>query len=295
MRHLFREDWACSPSEPRVYDYLLGGDDNFAVDRALGDALVRAADWLPRAAQINRSYGGLTVAHLARRGIRQFLDLGCGYPAPSFLAVPDAHEAAVRIRSDAIVVHVDQDPVVATHAAALMAGPHGEHGIVCEDIRRIDVVLATPEAQKLDFDQPVGVLVHDVLPWIPDDDEVRQLLTVLRGILSAGSAISITHATCDMRPHESSDIAALYEEHGLAFRPRSYAEFRALHEPWPLDGPGVLPTGRWHTDPLHAHLPDAQSGAYAAVSLHPDPALCPQPRRRRTLEAAQPPVSQADG
>ncbi|MEW2434312.1 SAM-dependent methyltransferase [Streptomyces caniferus] len=268
--HLLPDGWASTPAEPRVYDYLLGGEDNFSEDRALGDALVSAADWLPRAAQINRMYGALTVAHLARSGIRQFLDLGCGYPTPAFLDMPDPHEAAVRIRPDALFLHVDQDPVVATHAAALLSGPHGEHGVLCADIRKIGDVLDAPEALKLDRDQPMAFLLHDVLTWITDDGEAHQLLADIRMLAPAGSAISITHATADMRPDEAQAVVALYAEHGLAFRPRSYAEIHALLDPWPLEGPGLLPTGRWHADPLHAELPDAQSGAYAAVSLPPE-------------------------
>lgn len=263
-------DRAAAPAVPRVYDYLLGGDDNYAADRELADMLVRTADWLPRAAQINRAHGAQTAAHLARRGIRQFLDLGCGYPSPPYSAIPNVHEAAVMVRPDAVVVHVDHDPIVAAHARAHLAGPPGEHRVICADIRQIEDLLAAPEAAVLERDQPVGVLLHDVLPWINDDQDVHELLIALRRWLPAGSTISITHATADMRPSEVEELVALYAVNGLSFRPRSLAEIHALHAPWPLDEPGHLPTGRWHEDSLHAYLPDAQSAAYAAVSLHPD-------------------------
>ncbi|MFF8903219.1 SAM-dependent methyltransferase [Streptomyces lydicus] len=269
MSFHFPDGWVTIPAEPRVYDYLLGGTDNLRADRALGDALVSAANWLPRAAQINRMYGVLTVAHLARRGIRQFVDLGCGYPTPAFLEMPNPHEAAARIRPDARFLHVDQDPVVASHAAAFLSGPRGEHRVLCADIRKVGDLLATPEARQLDHNQPMGFLLHDVLAWIPDDSEAHQLLADIRTLAPAGSAISITHATTDMRREEGQAVVALYAAHGLALRPRSYAEIRALLDPWPLEEPGLLPTGRWHADPLHAELPDAQSGAYAAVSMHP--------------------------
>ncbi|MEW1657813.1 SAM-dependent methyltransferase [Streptomyces sp. NPDC093707] len=261
---------ALVPAEPRVYDYLLGGKHNYQLDRVLGDRLVSTADWLPRAAQLNRAFGSIAVAHLARSGIHQFLDLGCGYPVPKFLAVLNPHEAAVRIRPDARFVHVDHDPVVAAHAVAFLSGPHDKHGVVCGDIRELGDVLADAAARKLDRDQRTGVLLHDVLPWIPDDAEAHQLLADLRDVLPAGSAISITHATADMRPADVRDLAALYEQHGLAFRPRSYTEVRALLDPWPLAEPGVVPTSRWQAGPLHPQLPDAQSNAYAAVALHPD-------------------------
>ncbi|MEU5307016.1 SAM-dependent methyltransferase [Streptomyces noursei] len=270
MRPALPEGWALTPAEPRVYDYLLGGKRNYHPDRVLGDRLVSTADWLPQAAQLNRMFGSLAVAHLARGGISQFLDLGCGYPAPEFLAVPNPHEAAVRIRPEAVVVHVDHDPVVASHAVAFLCGPHDEHGVVCGDIREIGDVLADPEARRLDRDQRTGVLLHDVLPWIPDDGEVRQLLADLRDLLPTGSAISITHATADVRTAEAQGLISLYEQHGLAFRPRSYDEICALLEPWPLAEPGLVPTGRWRADPLHAQLSAAQSGAYAAVAFHPE-------------------------
>ncbi|BDH10520.1 SAM-dependent methyltransferase [Streptomyces hygroscopicus] len=270
MRTLLPDNWASTPTESRVNDYLLGGEDNFAVDRELGDRLVRTVDWLPRAAQITRMYGALTAAHLARRGIHQFMDLGCGYPSPSFSEISNVHLAAEQVMPNAKVVHIDHDPVVVSQAQVHLVGPRGEHSIVCADIRKTEDVLATPEVTALDRDQPVGVLLHDVLPWITDDGEVHELLAKLRDWLPAGSAISITHATADMRPHEVEDLVDIYEKSGLAFCPRSASEIGALHEPWPLEEPGLLPTGRWHKGSLHAYLPDAQSGAYAALSLHPD-------------------------
>lgn len=109
----FPHDRVDVPSVPRVYDYQLGGDDNYAADRELADTLIRTADWLPRAAQINRAHGAQTAAHLARRGIRPSLDVGCRYPAPLYSAVPSAREAATMIRPDAVVLHVDHDPIVA--------------------------------------------------------------------------------------------------------------------------------------------------------------------------------------
>ncbi|WP_433855251.1 SAM-dependent methyltransferase [Streptomyces kronopolitis] len=231
MTSQLADDRVIQPQEPRIYDYLLGGKNNSDGDRALGDALVLTADWLPRAAQINRAYGARTVAHMARNGIAQFLDLGCGYPPPPCLEVPDTHEVVTWVRPDATVICVDHDPVVATHARALRAGRHHEHGVECVDIHKIRDLLAAPEAQRLDWARPIGVLLNGMLEWIPDDAEVHQLLADLRDLLPAGSAISINHSTGDMRPDEARDVVALYEQHGLNFRPRSEAKVRALLAP----------------------------------------------------------------
>ncbi|MFF3747517.1 SAM-dependent methyltransferase [Streptomyces kronopolitis] len=146
MKASFPHDRVDVPSVPRVYDYQLGGDDNYAADRELADTLIRTADWLPRAAQINRAHGAQTAAHLTRRGIRPLLHVGCGYPAPLYSAISNAREAATMIRPGAVILHVDHDPIVAAPPGTPRRPP-GEHRAVCSDIRKIEELLATPGPQ----------------------------------------------------------------------------------------------------------------------------------------------------
>ncbi|MFJ5804261.1 SAM-dependent methyltransferase [Streptomyces decoyicus] len=271
MTRPLQTNFASVPAVGRVHNWLLGGKDNFPADRALGELLVYRADWLRRATEINRAYSALAAAHLVRQGIRQIVELGCGYPTPRSRPIPNVYQAAAGIASDATVVHIDHDRVVTAHAGAHLTGPPGRHSVVCADIRKMGDVFCSRSMRALDRRQPIAALIHDVLPWIPNDLEVHTLLTTLRSWLPPGSVISITHATADMRPGDVEDLALYYEEAGIPYRPRTADQIRALHAPWPLVEPGLVPTGRWHTDQLHAYLPDHESGAYAAVSAHPKP------------------------
>lgn len=243
----FPHDRVDVPSVPRVYDYQLGGDDNYAADRELAGTPIRTAGWLPRAAQSNRAHGAQTAAHLAGRGIRPFPDVGCGYPAPFYSAIPNAREAATMIRPDTVVLHVDHDPIVAAHPGT----PRRPSRRTPRRLRRHPQDRGParyPGAAVLVRDQPVGALLHDALPWINDDHDVHELLIALRPWLPAGSALSISHATADMRPSEVEDLPTLYTVNGLAFHPRSLAEIHALHTPWVLDEPDHSPTSRWQED-----------------------------------------------
>ncbi|MGW2027877.1 SAM-dependent methyltransferase [Streptomyces decoyicus] len=256
----------------RVYDRLLGGKNNYAADCELADMLSFRADWILRAAEINRAHTARTTAHLVRQGIRQIVDLGCGYPSPPQRALPNTFQAATRVVPEATVVHVDHDRVVAAHARAHLSGPPGQHSVVCADIRKMTDLLDAPAMTALDHGRPIGVLLHDVLPWITSDLEVHTLLTDLRAWLPPGSVISTTHLSADMRPDDVENLVDLYEGDGIPVRPRTADQIQALHAPWPLLGPGLVPTGQWHADQLHALLPDHESGAFAAVSAHPEPA-----------------------
>ncbi|MFF7705429.1 SAM-dependent methyltransferase [Streptomyces lydicus] len=258
------DDWATAPSGARLYDFLCGGKNHLRAERMLGKELLERARWLPRAAKINRAHGALIAQYFVRQGLRLILDLGCGYPSLSN-AQRNVYEAAASISAGVTVVHVDHDPVVAAHARALLTGPEGHTRAVCADVRKLDQSLV-PE---LDPTRPWGVLLHDVLPWIPNDLEAHNLLADLRDRLPPGSAISITHLTADMHPGEMEALAAIYEEAGLPVRPRTRDQIRELLAPWPLAEPGLVPTNRWFDDRLLSHIQDERSAAYAAVAWHP--------------------------
>ncbi|MEU5239783.1 SAM-dependent methyltransferase [Streptomyces lydicus] len=258
------DDWASVPSGARLYDLLCGGKNHLGSDRRLAKQLIEHARWLPRAARINRAHGASIAQHLVRHGLRLILDLGCGYPSLSS-DLRNVHEAAASISDEVTVVHVDHDPVVAAHARALLTGPESHTHVVCSDVRKLDKALG-PE---LDPTRPRGVLLHDVLPWIPSDLEAHNLLADLRARLPQGSAISITHLTADMGPGDIKALVAIYEEAGLPVRPRTRDQIRELLAPWPLAEPGLVPTHRWCDGRLLAHIPDERPAAYAAVAWHP--------------------------
>ncbi|MGW4203872.1 SAM-dependent methyltransferase [Streptomyces sp. NPDC004726] len=266
-------NWAALAHPARVSDALLGGGDSYPADEALARLLTLAAPWTGTAARINRAHGALTTAYLARQGISQFLDLGCGYPTPPGRdgrpRTPDTHEAAAcGVRGvNPVVVYVDGHPVVAAHARARHTGPPASIHVVHGDIATgLDQILTAPELDAFDLTQPIAVLLHDVLPCIPDDQTVDRTLTTLRHWLPAGSALSLTHATADLRPQESAAVTEQYASAGIAYRPRDETAVRALLGDWTQLGPGVVPTGHWHPDHPQAQEPPHVSAAYAGVA-----------------------------
>jgi SAM-dependent methyltransferase len=261
------EWYEIAPDGCRVYNALLGGRDNYAEDRELVRQLLDEVPWLPAAVRINRVHGALTTACLSRLGFSQFLDLGCGYPSwePD---MPDVHEAATAIHPGARVVYVDSNKGVVTHGKALFRSL-GTWTCFQGDITDMGRLLAAPAIQEFDLDRPIAVLSHDVLPYIADDDTVDQALATLRAWLPPGSALSITHATADLSPAAMDTVTALYRQARIAYRPRSRDHIRGLFAGWPQLGPGVVATGRWHTDHLHALRTPHVSGAYAGIAVKP--------------------------
>jgi hypothetical protein len=171
-----------------MYDYWLGGKDNFAADREAAQRQAAVIPQIPWLARQNRDFLRRAVQFLAGQGIRQFLDIGSGLPTNQ-----NVHQVARAASPDARVVYVDIDPVVVSHARALLAGSQTEavHGDVC----RPDDILAAPEVGRLiDFSQPVAVLLVAVLHVIPDEAGPGQAVARLREVMAPGSHLVITHA-----------------------------------------------------------------------------------------------------
>lgn len=182
-------DWAklgidvAVPSVARMYDYGLGGKDNFAVDRELAEQVLARVPEGRDIALANRRFLGRAVEFLTKAGIRQFLDLGAGLPSQN-----NVHEVAQRGCPDARVVYVDYDPVVLTHANALLATDDSTVAVL-EDIRNPERILAHPDVRRLlDFSQPVAVMCVAVLHFITDDADPWGLVSTLTDALVPGSA-----------------------------------------------------------------------------------------------------------
>jgi hypothetical protein len=263
------------PHVARVFDHLLGGSDNYAADRALAERLVQITPELPDMVRVNADHGPRAVATLARTlGIRQYLDLGCGLPAGLY-GHRAPHEVARAVHGTARVVYVDSDPVVYGHANMVLAEEPGTAAL-CADIREMDALLGAPAVQALNRSEPIGVLLHDVLPWVTDD-EALAALEALRAWLPAGSAISLTHATADAVPQVMRDLTGCYAEAGITYRPRSRHHLRALLDPWVPIPPGIVPTVQWRAAEnlrrlpaaghAHAHAAAARGRARAADEL----------------------------
>jgi trans-aconitate methyltransferase len=232
----------------RRYDYLLGGKDNFKIDRISAEALVAANPRVKTGVRENRRCLARMVAELANaHGIRQFLDIGTGIPTS-----PNTHEVAQRIAREARVVYVDNDPLVMVHARALLTSdPHGATEYIQADLRRPQDILSAPQLRAtLDLTQPVALMCVAVLHFLPDDEAILAALGTMLDALAAGSMLAVTHASYDWMPEL--ERAVLEEElqkavHGTT-KMRSHAELETLIQQLGLElmEPGLVSTIDWH-------------------------------------------------
>jgi hypothetical protein len=231
------------PSPARIYDYLLGGKDNFAADRELAEVILRQAPVARAGALANRRFLGRAVEFLARAGIRQFLDLGTGLPSQN-----NVHEVAQRVCPDARVVYVDNDPVVLNHGEALLAG--GESTVViCEDMREPERILAHPDVQRLiDFSEPVAVMFVSVLHFVTDEQDPWGIVSAMTEPLVPGSYLTLSHSTLDGRPAE---FIAEFEKTYRVSAPlvvRSREAVTRFFDGFELVDPGLVYTTEWRSD-----------------------------------------------
>ncbi|MFF1799022.1 SAM-dependent methyltransferase, partial [Kitasatospora sp. NPDC058263] len=182
------------PHTARMYDYYLGGKDNFEADRKAAEAAIAAYPALPLLARTNREFLGRAVEFVAGQGIRQFVDIGTGIPA-----VGSTSEVARRAAPDARVVYVDNDPIVATHARALLASHKAGHTSVIEaDLREPATILDHPGLRAaVDLDRPVALMLVAVLHFIRDEDGAQEIVRTLRDALAPGSALILSHGRPD--------------------------------------------------------------------------------------------------
>ncbi|GGP78578.1 MULTISPECIES: SAM-dependent methyltransferase [Streptomyces] len=262
------------PDPARVYHCLSGGRWDFRIDEAFARRLTDIDETVRTAAVINRLHGTLIAHFLAERGFAQILDLGCGY-AHDWSRALGRHETPLLgdVLPRATIVHVDIDGIAAGRAQSTMAGLYGNPSVLQADIRLMPEVLAHPQiAERFDTSRPIAALLHDVLPWIGDDQETAAAVAALREWLPPGSALSLTHATSDLSPtpHTQAQLTSLWdEEAATSFRPRTRNAINALFGDWDLVDPGLVPTARWHPGHPHARDPDTYSAAFAGLALKP--------------------------
>lgn len=257
----------------RVYDYFLGGDANFAVDREAGEA---AQSMLPNVltyARANRAFLGRVVRYLTDQGIDQFLDLGSGMPT-----VGNVHETVQRFQPNARVVYVDNEPVVVAHARTMLVGADNV-GIVQADIRRPETVLsALTVTELLDFARPVAVLAVGVLPFVTDNTELAEILSVYRARCVPGSFLAVSHASpVGLTREQEEQLKDLAKRVAAPIRWRTKKEISALLDGYRLVDPGVVLVPDWRPDPRRpAWFPEPIAAmSYAAVGELP--ADGPQP------------------
>ena len=247
----------------RVYNVWLGGKDHYAADR---DAALRVAGCRPQVvagAQANRQFLGRVVRYLAgRQGISQFLDVGTGLPAPD-----NTHEVAQALNPAARIVYADNDPLVLTHARALLgSAPAGACDYLDADLHDPAALLAGA-ARTLDFTRPAAILLLAVLHFLPDTDDPAGILATLAAGLAPGSFVAISHLTSDFASAAvTSGVAAYNEAVPGGITARSHAQVSALLGGLSLVPPGVVPISEWRPDPGLIRQPADLYAALAATS-----------------------------
>jgi len=255
------------PNPARIYDYFLGGKDNFPADRKVAEQVVAIAPVALDIVEDNRAFLRRVVRLLAgEAGIRQFVDLGSGLPTQG-----NVHEIAQATAPDARVVYVDNDAMVVTHSRALLAG---RNTVAIEaDLRDPDSVMEHPEVRQLiDFDQPIALLLLAILHFVPDDEDPFGVVARFRDALPAGSYLAISHGTrdiparTDMSPEAMAEMGAkverLYQLTTASLVTRTRARVERFFDGFDLLDPGLVEIQLWRPDESEPLLP---GGFYGGV------------------------------
>ncbi|WP_020549817.1 SAM-dependent methyltransferase [Embleya scabrispora] len=248
----------------RMYDYYLDGKTNFAADRAAAEQALAAFPSLRTTARQNRAFLLRAVDHLARLGVRQFLDIGTGIPIEG----RNTHDAAQDLDPSSRVVYVDNDPIVLAHARALLTShPDGATAYIDADIHDPESILDHPVlAATLDMDRPLAVLLIAVMHFVPDEDEPADILRRLTERLPSGSYLALSHVTGDFDPDGWARIVETYRAAGIPAQTRSRGEVTELVRDWELMPPGVESVSHWRPAPGSALPEPAEVSCYGLLA-----------------------------
>ncbi len=246
----------------RVYDFWLGGKDNYAADRAAAEEAITAYPTILASVRAQRAFLGRAVRYLtAEAGLRQFLDIGTGLPSAD-----NTHEVAQRAAPESRVVYVDNDPIVLAHARALLTSrPEGATAYVDADVRDTGMILREAAA-VLDFTEPVALLMFGLLHCIPDDDDPAGIVAQLLAAVPGGSYLAIAHPASDV--HASQVRTAVARVNTLMAEKvtmRSQAQVSSFFAGLELVPPGVVQLHRWRPGP-EGPVPDGELANYGGVA-----------------------------
>jgi O-methyltransferase involved in polyketide biosynthesis len=251
------------PHSARIWNYWLGGKDNYPVDREAGEQFREAFPEIVEVARSTRQFLVRTVTYLAgEAGVGQFLDIGTGLPTAD-----NTHEVAQRAAPESRVVYVDNDPVVLAHARALLTSTQGVTAYVDADLHDPDTILDAA-ARTLDFDQPVALMLLGVLGHVSDDDEARSIVKRLLDRLASGSYLVL----CDGTNTSQAGVQAQddYDQSGaIPYRLRSPEQIAGLFAGLELVEPGVVSLPRWRPDPAGGDDPPREVDAVGGVGRKP--------------------------
>ncbi|MFR9675810.1 SAM-dependent methyltransferase [Streptomyces sp. TR02-1] len=261
------------PHAARMYDYFLGGKDHYAADRNAADKAREVWPHVAQAARANRHFMHRAVHTLARQGFRQFLDIGTGIPTS-----PNLHEIAQAVTPEARVVYTDHDPIVLSHARALLTGTdEGHTDFVQADITQPEHILDAPELQStLDLAEPVALSANAVLHFVTDDHDPYGIIAQLLNALPSGSALCLTHVTADLDQTYIPRVVEVYNAQGVSAQARSRDEVERFFTGLEFLDPGIVPAHKWRpeTRPQHeaftgtgTDVPDEEVSIWAGIGI----------------------------
>jgi hypothetical protein len=249
----------------RVYDYWLGGKDNFAADREAAERVLAVTPGLRERVRANRGFLARATRYLAAEaGIRQFLDIGTGIPAGN-----NTHEVAQAVAPDSRIVYVDNDPIVLVHAKALLAsGPHGATQYVDGDIRDAGPILEAASA-TLDFSQPIGLMVLGILHLVQDSEDPHRVVADLMAGLPSGSYLALSHPASDINRIAQAEAQRRYNQRVSTPQTlRTREQVTRFFDGLELVPPGVVYVHTWRPDPGDVAPADGHS-AHGGVARKP--------------------------
>jgi hypothetical protein len=232
------------PHSARIWNYWLGGRDNYPVDRKAGNHIL---GWVPElvvSAKADRRFLARAVAYLAAQGVRQFLDIGTGLPT-----VENTHEVAQRIAPESRIVYVDNDPLVLVHAQALLtSAAEGATAYIESDVNDPAKILERCAA-TLDFDRPVAIMMLGILNFVLNDDDAHAIVRQLMDGAPSGSYLAVSHPTSEVGPEPMTRAVRYWNDQGAApMRLRTRDELKALFAGLDLVDPGVVSCVHWRPE-----------------------------------------------
>jgi hypothetical protein len=250
------------PQTARIWNHLLGGKDNFAVDREVGDQIIANQPQLAENARLSRAYLARVVRYLAgEAGVRQFLDIGTGLPTAD-----NTHEVAQQVAPDSRIVYVDNDPLVLAHARALLTtSAEGATDYIDADLRDSGTILREA-ARTLDFARPVALFLMGILGHIEDDAEAKAIIDKIMSALPSGSYLAMYDGS-DTSEANNEAVRIWNLSANPKYHLRSAARIAGLFEGLELVEPGVVPVTRWKPEPGAEDAPEIDQ--YCAVGRKP--------------------------
>ncbi|KPM51114.1 methyltransferase [Frankia sp. R43] len=252
------------PHSARVYDYILGGKDNFPADRAAGDQTEKMMPGLSRSMRANRNFMARMAQLVAtEHGIRQFLDIGTGLPT-----TPNLHEVVQKVAPESRVLYVDNDPIVLVHARALLTStPDGRTAYLDADFTDPETILKSEQlASTLDLSQPVALSLIALVQFIPDETLIQHVIDTLVAPLAPGSILALSTATGDYAPEAVERGVAAYRGNGIPMTARDKATVEGFFRGLEILDPGVVLVHRWHPDADAAGYSDNEVFMYGAIA-----------------------------